>query len=98
MQPVGELDSGTIERLEKQGKLLLTIYQAELAKDPSSQGTESSRSNVIALRHTVQQIYGDAAVSRILGKALLENREQNLHPEYGDVNGFICSCRYRLSF
>ena len=55
---MGELDSGTIERLEKQGKLLLRIYQAELAKDPSSQGTESSRSNVIALRHTVQQIYG----------------------------------------
>jgi hypothetical protein len=65
MQPVGELDSGTIERLEKQGKLLLTIYQSELAKDPSSQGTESSRSNVIALRHTVQQIYGDAALSRL---------------------------------
>ena len=55
----------TIERLEKQGKLLLRIYQAELAKDPSSQGTESSRSNVIALRHTVQQIYGDVAVSRL---------------------------------
>ena len=65
MQPVGELASGTIERLEKQGKLLLRIYQAELAKDPSSQATESSRSNVIALRHTVQQIYGDAAVSRL---------------------------------
>jgi hypothetical protein len=58
------VDSG-IERLGKQGKLLLRIYQAELAKDPSSQATESSRSNVIALRHTVQQIYGDAAVSRL---------------------------------
>jgi hypothetical protein len=60
-----ELDSGTIERLGKQGKLLLKIYQAELAKDPRSQATESSRSNVIALRHTVQQIYGDAAVCRL---------------------------------
>jgi hypothetical protein len=58
-----ELDSPTIERLEKQGELLLRIYQAELAKDPSSQATESSRSNVIALRHTVKQMYGDASLS-----------------------------------
>jgi hypothetical protein len=65
MQVLRELDSGTIERLGKQGKLLLRIYQAELAKNPSSQATESSRSNVIALRHTVHQIYGDAAVSRL---------------------------------
>jgi hypothetical protein len=48
MQLVEELDSGTIERLGKQDKLLLRIYQAELAKDPSSKATESSRSNVIA--------------------------------------------------
>ena len=65
MQLVEELDSGTIERLGKQGKLLLRIYQAELAKDPSSQATESSRSNVIARRHTVRQIYGDAAPYRL---------------------------------
>ena len=58
-----ELDSPTIERLEKQGELLLRIYQAELAKDPSSQATESSRSNVIAPRHTVKQMYGDASLS-----------------------------------
>ena len=61
MQPIEELDSGTIERLGKQGELLLKMYQAEFAKDPSSRATESSRSNVIALRHTVKQMYGDAA-------------------------------------
>lgn len=65
MHLVEELDSGTIERLGRQGKLLLRVYQAELAKDPGSQATESSRSNLIALRHTVQQIYGGAAVSRL---------------------------------
>jgi hypothetical protein len=63
MQLVEELDSTTIERLAKQGEFLLRIYQAELAKDFSSRSTESSRSNLIALRHTVKQIYGDEAAS-----------------------------------
>jgi hypothetical protein len=53
-----QLDSGTIERLEKQKNLLLRIYQAELAKNPTSRAAESSRSNMIALRHTIEQIYG----------------------------------------
>jgi len=53
-----QLDSGTIERLEKQKDLLLKIYQAELAKNPTSRAAESSRSNMIALRHTIEQIYG----------------------------------------
>jgi hypothetical protein len=53
-----QLDSGTIERLEKQKNLLLKIYQAELAKNPTSRAAESSRSNMIALRHTIEQIYG----------------------------------------
>lgn len=65
MQLVEGLDSGTIERLGKQGELLLRMYQAEFAKDPNSHATESSRSNVIALRHTVKQMYGDAAVCRL---------------------------------
>ena len=53
-----QIDSGTIERLARQGDLLLRLYQAELAKDPSSRAAESSRSNMIALRHTIDQIYG----------------------------------------
>jgi hypothetical protein len=55
-----ELDSRTIERLGKQGGFLLSTYHAELAKDPASRATESSRSNVIALWHTIKQIYGKA--------------------------------------
>ena len=50
MQFVEELDSVTIERLRKQGEFLLRIYQAEIAKNPASRATESSRSNVIAMQ------------------------------------------------
>ena len=53
-----QLDSGTIDRLEKQGDLLLKMYQAELAKNPTSRAAEASRSNMMALRHTIEQIYG----------------------------------------
>lgn len=59
-----QLDFGTIERLVKQGDLLLRIYQAELAKNPTSRAAESSRSNMIALRHTIEQMYGDAVELR----------------------------------
>jgi hypothetical protein len=41
--------------------VLLSTYQAELAKDLDSGSTESSRSNVIALWHTIRQLYGKAA-------------------------------------
>jgi len=61
MDYLQECDSGTIERLGKQSGFLLSTYQAELAKDPASHGTESSRSNMIALWHTIRQIYGKAA-------------------------------------
>ena len=44
----------------KQGGFLLSTYRAELAKDPTSRATESSRSIVIALWHTIKQIYGSA--------------------------------------
>jgi hypothetical protein len=53
-----ERDPRTSERLEKQDEFLTKVYQAELAQDPTSHATESSRSNLIALRHTVSQIYG----------------------------------------
>jgi len=60
-----ERDSGTIERLAKQNGFLLSTYQAELAKDPASRATESSRSNLIALWHTIWQIYGSAVAGEV---------------------------------
>jgi hypothetical protein len=60
MHLVEELDSGSIKRLGKQVRLLLRIHQAELAKDPTSHATESSRSNLMAVQHTVKQMYGGA--------------------------------------
>jgi hypothetical protein len=59
MQFKGQVHFGTIERLRKQSALLLRLYEAELAIDPTSRATESSRSNLMALRHTILQIYGD---------------------------------------
>jgi hypothetical protein len=67
MPVVEQLDSVTIERLKKQARFLQGIHQAEFDKDPSSRATEFARSNVIALRHTVSQVYGEA-VARYLGK------------------------------
>ena len=63
MQSLEEVESVTIERLKDQHEFLLRMYQAELAKDPASRATESTRSNVIALRHTLKQIYGDSVAS-----------------------------------
>jgi hypothetical protein len=59
MQLVEELDSKTMERLGKQGKFLLRLYQAELAKDPTSPGTASSRSNLMVVQHTIKQMYAN---------------------------------------
>lgn len=53
-------DAGTLKHLVKQGGFLLKLHQAELAKDPTSRATESSRSNLMAVRHTVNQVYGSA--------------------------------------
>ena len=61
MQTEAHLDIETIKRLEEQSKLLLRMYQAEFAKDATSSATESCRSNWIALRHTIKQIYDEAA-------------------------------------
>jgi hypothetical protein len=65
MQLVEELGSGLIKRLEKQFRFLLKVQQAELAKDRSSHATESARSNLIALQHTVKQIYGEAVARHV---------------------------------
>jgi hypothetical protein len=69
-----ELDSRTIERLGKQGGFLLSTYHAELAKDPASRAAESSRSNMIALWHTIRQIYGKAVAREVV--LLARNRRQ----------------------
>jgi hypothetical protein len=55
------LDAVTMERLKAQSGLLLRIYEAEFANDPASRATGDSRSNMIALRHSINQIYGEAA-------------------------------------
>lgn len=67
MPPVEELelDSGTIKRLGRQGGFLLGMYRAELAKDPTSRAAESSRSNLIAIQHTVKQMYGEAVTREV---------------------------------
>jgi hypothetical protein len=65
MNYLEERDEETIERLGKQSGFLLSRYQAELARDPSSCGTESSRSNMIDLWHTIRQIYGKAVARAV---------------------------------
>ena len=65
MQIEAHFDAETIERLEEQSGLLVKMYQAEFAKDPTSPATESSRSNMIALRHSIHQIYGQAAALEV---------------------------------
>jgi hypothetical protein len=62
MQSEVPLNPETIERLEEQSGLLLRTYQAEIAKDPTSRATEAARSNVIALKHSISQIYGAVAL------------------------------------
>jgi len=57
-----QLDSATLERLEKQRRLLQRMYQADLAKSPSSGALGSSRSNMIAHRHTIELMYGEAVL------------------------------------
>jgi len=64
-----QIDAETIGRLGEQSELLLRMYQLELAKDPSSRASESSRSNMIALRHSIAQIYGEAASRGLLFQA-----------------------------
>jgi hypothetical protein len=58
MQIEAHFDAETVKRLEEQSELLLRTYQADFAKDPTSPATETSRSNMIALRHSISQIYG----------------------------------------
>jgi hypothetical protein len=61
MQIEAHLDAETVARLEEQSGLLLRTYLAEIAKDPTNPATKSSRSNLIAFRHSIEQVYGNAA-------------------------------------
>jgi hypothetical protein len=61
MHSEAPFDSATSERLKKENGLLLRIYQVAFATDPTSIATESARSNLIALRHTIRQVYGERA-------------------------------------
>ena len=65
MKLIEELDSGSITRLGQQGKFLLRIHQANLAKDPTSHATKSSRSNLMAVQHTVGEMYGEAVAQDV---------------------------------
>jgi hypothetical protein len=67
MHSEAELKPETIERLEEQTEFLLRTYELELGKDPTSRATESARSNLIALRHTINQMYGESAALLRLG-------------------------------
>jgi hypothetical protein len=60
MHGEAQLNSETVERLEGQSALLRRIYEVEFAKDPTSRATESARSNLIALKHSISQIYGES--------------------------------------
>jgi len=55
---VKHTNAATIHRLGEQSGLLLKTYQGEVARNPDSEATKSSRSNLIALVHTIHQVYG----------------------------------------
>ena len=65
MHLVDEPSTTSLERLKTEGKFLHRIYQAELARDPKSYANGSSRSNLMALLHTVKQVYGQAVALHI---------------------------------
>lgn len=66
MQVVEELDSESIKRLGKQHSLLLRIHQANLANNPTSHATKSSRSNLMAVQHTVKEMYGETVARDVV--------------------------------
>jgi hypothetical protein len=74
MQLVEQLDSVTIERLRRQTKFLQTIHQTEFYKDPSSHATKSSLSNMIAMQHTVRQLYREAVAQDVVDHETVDFR------------------------
>jgi hypothetical protein len=71
MQLVEAPNQETIERLRTQVSFVLGLYRAELAKDPTSPASKTSRSNLLAVEHTVRQMYGDAVARDVSGLAAL---------------------------
>jgi hypothetical protein len=66
MQLIEEPDSGSITRLGKQHGFLLRIHQANLAENPTSDATKSSRSNLMAVQQTVKEMYGEAVARNMV--------------------------------
>ena len=77
MRVAEELGSESIKRLGKQGRYLLRIHQADLAKDPTSHASESSRSHLMAVQHTVKQMYGEAVARDVAN--LVDGEFSQLH-------------------
>jgi hypothetical protein len=72
MQVVEELDSQSLTRFGKQHRLLLEIHQTNVANNPTSPATMSSRSNLMAVRHTFRDMYGEA-IARTVDHLVLLN-------------------------
>jgi hypothetical protein len=71
MHLVEDIDSMSINRLGKQSRFLLRIHQADLAKNPTSHATKSSRSNLMAVQHTVKEMYGEAVARNVANLVIL---------------------------
>jgi hypothetical protein len=79
--------------LGKQSGFLLSTYQAEFANDRASRATESSRSNVIALWHTIQQIYGKAAARDVANLVYTSTKTASCKPRsVRPILSFACIC------
>jgi len=66
MQLAGKSAPEIIERLERKVRFLLRIHQANLAKDAASYATEASRSNRMAMQHTVRRMYGESVARDVV--------------------------------
>jgi hypothetical protein len=71
MPLIDALGSRTIERLGKQRGFLLMRHETELAKDPTSDATGSSRSNLMAVQHTIKQMYGTSVARDVANLGLV---------------------------
>jgi len=63
----------TIDRLVKQGGLLLKTYHTEYHKNPASFHAEFLRGSLAGWRSTVHTLYGDCA-QEIIDRVLIEAR------------------------
>ena len=63
----------TIDRLVKQGGLLLKTYHAEYDQDPASFHAEFLRGDFAGWRSTVHTVYGDCA-EEIIDRVLIKTR------------------------